>query len=118
MCLGLHLLVLEVTGRCNLSCSYCYRGGDSSRDIRDPLRLMDHIAGVNPYIINLSGGEPLIFNDLFNFAEIVKKTCRKLFLTTNGTLLNEERMYKLFQSGIHMIDISIDAYYNDTYGNL
>ncbi len=107
MCLGLHLLVLEVTGRCNLSCSYCYRGADSSRDIMDPFRLMDLIAGVNPYIINLSGGEPLIFNDLFNFAEMVKKNCRKLLLTTNGTLVENfpRNYFKIFDH----IQISLDG---------
>ena len=38
-----------------------------------------------------------------------------IFLFTNGTLLNEKRMFKILKTGLHMIDISTDAASNDTY---
>ncbi len=107
MYLGLHLLVLEITGRCNLSCSYCYRGSDSSKDISDTSKLMDNIAEINPHYINLSGGEPLLFKDLFDFAANIKRFCKKLLLTTNGTLVEDfpKSYFKIFDH----IQISIDG---------
>ena len=39
----------------------------------------------------------------------------KVTLTTNGTLLNEKKMIKLLDTGINLIDVSIDAFENDTY---
>jgi hypothetical protein len=36
-------------------------------------------------------------------------------LTTNGTIMNEKRTRKLLDSGVHMIDISIDAYSSGVY---
>lgn len=107
MCFNLHLLVLEVTGRCNLSCSYCYRGANSSKDLCESSYLIDLIEEVNPYFINLSGGEPLLFNNLFDFAKDIKKICRKLLLTTNGTLVTSfpRNHYKIFDH----IQISLDG---------
>ena len=62
---------------------------------------------MTPYFINLSGGEPLVFDGLFNFAKDIKKCCRKLILTTNGTLVeNYPRNY--FNIFDH-IQISIDG---------
>jgi MoaA/NifB/PqqE/SkfB family radical SAM enzyme len=36
-------------------------------------------------------------------------------ITTNGTILNEKRITKLLASGLHLIDISIDAFKDETY---
>ena len=47
--------------------------------------------------------------------DAVENSKTKVTLTTNGTLLNEKRMYKALKTGFHMIDISTDAYSNETY---
>ena len=47
--------------------------------------------------------------------EAVKNSGTKVTLTTNGTILNEKRMKKLMNTGLHMIDVSIDAFKEDTY---
>jgi len=36
-------------------------------------------------------------------------------LTTNGTIMNERRMGSLLESGLHLIDVSIDAFTPETY---
>ena len=40
---------------------------------------------------------------------------KEVTLTTNGTLLNKKKMKKLLDTGLHMIDISIDAFKEETY---
>ena len=42
----------------------------------------------------------------------------KSTLTTNGTLLNKKKMKKLLDTGLHMIDISIDAFKEETYSKV
>ena len=39
-------------------------------------------------------------------------------MTTNGTIMNEKRTQKLLESGVHMIDISIDAFNPETYAKI
>jgi MoaA/NifB/PqqE/SkfB family radical SAM enzyme len=39
-------------------------------------------------------------------------------LTTNGTIMNEKRARRLLDSGVHMIDISIDAHTPETYAKV
>jgi radical SAM protein with 4Fe4S-binding SPASM domain len=104
---SLHLVVLEVTGRCNLSCSYCYRGKSSSVDLQDSSLVLDQLAEINPYLINISGGEPLLFDDVFILAKDLKKICTRLLLTTNGTLVNEypKKYFQYFD----YIQISLDG---------
>jgi len=76
---GLHLVVLEVTGRCNLSCSYCYRGDATQSDLNDPSRVLDQLTETKPYFVNISGGEPLLLKDIFVFAEDLKRYVKASF---------------------------------------
>ena len=39
-------------------------------------------------------------------------------ITTNGTIMNEKRTRRLLESGVHLIDISIDAFKPDTYSKI
>jgi MoaA/NifB/PqqE/SkfB family radical SAM enzyme len=39
-------------------------------------------------------------------------------LTTNGTIMNEKRTQRLLDAGVHMIDISIDAFHPETYARI
>ena len=107
MNLGLHLVIAELTGRCNLSCSYCYRKNDLNIDISDQSILFDQLSEINPYFINISGGEPLLIDNLIYIAESLKKNCKRLLLTTNGLLIEKypRNSYKIFDS----IQLSLDG---------
>jgi radical SAM protein with 4Fe4S-binding SPASM domain len=89
MGLGLHLVTVEITGRCNLSCRHCYRGNDAHEDLIDFNLLLNQLAEITPYYITVSGGEPLLLEDVFYLAKGLKNVCQKLLLTTNGTLVRE-----------------------------
>lgn len=107
MALGLHLVVLEVTGRCNLSCNYCYRGNSKPVDLCDASSLLIQLTEMKPYFITVSGGEPLLFDDIIYIAKKLKKICKKLFLTTNGTLVENypKSSFRIFDD----VQISIDG---------
>lgn len=87
MDLGLHLVILEVTGSCNLFCHHCYCGEEKPKQIMDFELVLKELADVKPHYITISGGEPLLLENIFEIAKELKKLCQKLFLTTNGTLI-------------------------------
>lgn len=39
-------------------------------------------------------------------------------ITTNGTIMNEKRTQRLLDAGVHMVDISIDAFRPETYAKI
>lgn len=107
MSLGLHLVVLEVTGRCNLSCNYCYRSESAKLDLEDPSLLLGQLSEIRPHFITVSGGEPLLLKNVFALAKELKQVCKKLFLTTNGILVKEfpKSYFQVFDN----VQISLDG---------
>lgn len=116
--LGIYLLVIESTSRCNLKCEMCprnsfkYENGDVD---------LDSFKKISKYftpkiIVNLTGwGEPLLHPKLIEIINIVKKKGAKVGFTTNATLLDNEVSEKLIRSNLDFIDFSIDGGTQDTY---
>jgi len=107
----LRLLAWELTQRCNLKCKHC-RMDDQMEDkelsLEESLSLIDHLSPwANPTLI-LSGGEPLLREDLFEIIEHATSKNLRVVLATNGTLLNSEVAKKLKKSGVRRVSISLD----------
>jgi len=110
-------LRISVTDQCNLDCLYCR--GRAPREMRadeDPLSFDDivRLAGVfakhGVEKIRISGGEPLLREDLPVLVERLAAIpgVRRLGLTTNGTLLLE-KLAALKSAGLTHLNISLDA---------
>lgn len=86
-------LFISLTRACNLRCPYCYAyGGDPSPEQMDAIRivsLMDEARALGVERITFTGGEPLLYPDLFLLAEKGKKQGIEMELITNGTLIQE-----------------------------
>lgn len=94
-------LVLLLTARCNLSCSYCWQEGRSSRQemtwdvARTALELLLSSPRA-PRLLVLSGGEPLLAGDLFRRcveyvrARFPSSADLRIAVSTNGTLLDDD----------------------------
>jgi radical SAM protein with 4Fe4S-binding SPASM domain len=76
-------------------------------DLNDPSLILDQLTETKPYFINVSGGEPLLFKNLFVFAEDLKKLCKRILLTTNGTLVQQfpKDWFSIFDD----VQISLDG---------
>jgi len=84
-----------VTRNCNLSCVHCRaaaqrgpHGGELSTDTC--LRLLDEIRRVGEPIVILTGGEPLLRDDIFLIARYGTEKGLRMVMAPNGTLLTEE----------------------------
>jgi radical SAM protein with 4Fe4S-binding SPASM domain len=106
---------------CNLECSYCYAQNSRSKEVLSIEKLKAVVDSVcantdkkNKTFSFIGGGEPLVTWDVFEWSvNYIKKTTeksgfsRRITLTTNGTLLNEERILFLKENRIQL-SVSFD----------
>lgn len=107
-------LRISVTPRCNLKCFYCHREGYknpngtymSPREISEIVRAFLEF-GIKK--IKISGGEPLLREDLPEIVESISHSkIEEISLTTNGTLL-EVYAEILKDAGLHRVNVSLDT---------
>ena len=121
-------VMVDITEVCNLGCIHCTHpkfklsSSYNKRMINPEInkKMVDEVAkhgkGITKYIRYTSNGEPLVHPKSYEILQYaVDNSGTKVTLTTNGTLLKEKKMKKLLSTGLHMIDISIDAYSNEIY---
>jgi cyclic pyranopterin phosphate synthase len=112
-------LRISITNRCNVKCFYCHHDGIVPQDYEMTSKEIERIVRVAKEIgiekIRLSGGEPLIREDI---VEIVSKISsvgfRDISLTTNGVLL-EKYAEELYKVGLTRVNVSFDTLNPETY---
>lgn len=111
-------LVYEATMRCNLTCEFCYVGdllnleGEWSQEMT-----LDNLRRAFPQgelQVSLTGGEIFMRKDIMSVLDLFKdKGYSCGYLTTNGTIINDERadaLATLAQQGfLKHISVSIDG---------
>lgn len=123
--LSLKNISIEVTDRCNLSCSYCIRSkgvvantGDMEFEMfKDIVDQASQIPSVNSILIG-GYGEPLLYPHLIEGIKYIKtKRNGGIYtgFTTNGTLLNERWADNLIASGVDHVAISLNSSSRDKY---
>lgn len=110
----LRLVAWETTRNCNLSCIHCRAAatngpyaGELNTD--QAFTLLDQIAQVGKPIIILTGGEPLLRDDIFDIAKHGDSLGLRMVMAPNGTLITREVAQRMAQSGIRRISASIDG---------
>lgn len=107
-------LVAELTYRCPLACPYCSNPIDwSSSKYRQELttnewlHVIEQARSLGVLQLGLSGGEPLLRQDLEILVEKAAKLGLYTTLVTAATLLTRQRATKLREVGLDHIQISI-----------
>jgi len=121
-------IIVDITERCNYACIHCrhkqfskshyYRGLNMEKEINTKLvqEIKRYGKNITQYIRYSSNGEPLLHPLAYDFiSEAIRESGVPVTLTSNGSCINHERMRTLFDEGLYLIDISIDAYFPDTY---
>ena len=105
------IISLEVTLSCNCNCRHCDLGGiiKDEKQIKpeDYARLTRLL---NPPVVQISGGEPLLRKDIVDIVKAIKqsKGVPYLVFVTNGALLNENNYLQLHEAGVNQLSISLD----------
>ncbi len=116
----IRLVAWETTRRCNLACKHCRAVAedhpyDNELDTEASFKLLDQIREVGTPIIILTGGEPLLRDDIFDIASYGTKIGLRMVMAPNGTLLNEDNVQKMMDSGIKRISVSLDGSTAETH---
>lgn len=103
----------NTTRRCNLRCSHCYRdaGEQSPRELTtsEAKGLIAQAARAGFRLLILSGGEPLLRDDLEELVEFARETGLRPVLGTNGTLIDPPRAERLKKAGLAGAAVSLDS---------
>jgi len=108
------MVAWEVTRCCNLACIHCrasanYGPYPNELTTDEGLQLLDEIATFSKPVIILTGGEPLLREDIFEIAAYGDKKGLRMVLATNGTLVTGEIAGKMIKAGIQRVSVSIDG---------
>ena len=81
----------NVTGRCNMKCTFCewWKHKIPELSTKKALQAIDAVCSLGVPFFDLSGGEPLLRNDLITLAKRVASHGCLVSMNTNGTLLTE-----------------------------
>jgi sulfatase maturation enzyme AslB (radical SAM superfamily) len=124
-------IIVDATEMCNLACIHCphpdfkksaiYTGAKLELELNQKMvdEVRNYGKGSTQYIRYTSNGEPLIHPNIFDMLKYAKEySGTYVTLTTNGRLLKGERLEKLLGTNIDLVDISIDAYKEETYSQI
>ncbi len=108
------VVVWNVGQRCNLKCVHCY---SQSKDIeypnelntKDAKAMLDGLAEYGAPVILFSGGEPLMREDLMELITYARDKGLRAVISTNGTLITEEKAEELKKFGLSYVGISLDG---------
>ncbi len=111
-----HIVAWNLTKRCNLACAHCYISAGSWQATSDELsteeclRILDEVLDVNPNpMLILTGGEPLLRDDLEVLVERASSQGATVVVGTNGTRLTAERIATLMAAGLKGVAVSVDS---------
>ncbi|MBR3766729.1 MAG: GTP 3',8-cyclase MoaA [Clostridia bacterium] len=118
----INYLRISVTKRCNLNCSYCGSKRITKEKELTPEEikiLVSAFAEKGIKKVRLTGGEPLLREDITEIAREIKsiKGIKALYITTNGILLKEKAL-ALKEAGVDGVNISIDTLDPEKYHEL
>lgn len=110
----LRMLAWELTRNCNLNCIHCRasasKGPHSGElSLKECQKIIDDISLFASPTIILTGGEPLMREDIFDIIDYGRKKNLRLVMAINGTLLTDEKAQMLKEKGIQRISLSLDG---------
>ncbi|HMM48123.1 MAG TPA: radical SAM protein [Miltoncostaeaceae bacterium] len=107
------VVVWNCTRRCNLACLHCYSDSDPHRHpemtTEEGIAFLDDIARFGVPAVLFSGGEPLVRRDIFTLIAAARERDLPVTLSSNGTLITEERAERLAELGVRYAGISLDG---------
>jgi len=100
---------LAITTRCNLSCPGCYALQPSAGPELTPAELcglIDQWSQMRIFQLAVGGGEPLLYEGLFEVLSYARQQGIVPNLTTNGVLLTAEVVRRLEEAGVSKVNLS------------
>jgi len=108
------VVVWNCTKQCNLYCDHCYAAAETEpapgeMTTAEGKQFLDELAAFGAPVVLFSGGEPLAREDLVELVAHASDAGLRPVLSTNGTLLTEERAAALREAGLKYVGVSVDG---------
>src|SRR5512146_3551278 len=101
----------EVTDSCTCYCKHCDHGGprDGSRNLQ-PADYRRYMEALRPCVVQVSGGEPLMRDDVVEIVGNIKRGSGVpyLILVSNWSHMTEEKYLQLHDVGVDQFSVSLD----------
>ena len=109
----LQLVAWEVTRSCNLFCAHCRASAGNGQyqgelDTQECYDIIDQILTVEKPVLILTGGEPLIREDIFSIAEYAARKGLRVVMGSNGTLITPSIAARLKDIPLSRVSVSLD----------
>jgi heme b synthase len=110
----LRVIAWEVTRRCEFTCRHC-RGSAENRSYENELsgsecrRVLEGIAAAGRPIVILTGGEPMMREDIYDIARYGSDLGLRMVLAPCGPLVTDESVRRMKDADIRRISLSIDG---------
>jgi len=108
------VVIWNLIRRCNLTCKHCYSisadthfPGELSTD--EVFTVMDDLKAFKVPVLILSGGEPLLREDIFDIAKRAKAKGFYVGLSSNGTLIDENNIGRIAECDFNYVGVSLDG---------
>ncbi len=108
------IVVWNSTKQCNLNCVHCYASAT-----KEPLELelttdegkalLEDLANYGCPVVIFSGGEPFMRGDLMELIEYANTLNLRPVISSNGTLITEEKAKEAKRAGVKYIGVSLDG---------
>jgi radical SAM protein with 4Fe4S-binding SPASM domain len=104
----------NVTAKCNLKCAHCYINAKDSKlpnelSTEGAKMLVHQIIEVSRPLLILSGGEPLLRDDIYEIIRYGADRGLRMGMGSNGSLIDDDVSRRLKDAGMETVAISLDS---------
>jgi MoaA/NifB/PqqE/SkfB family radical SAM enzyme len=111
----LPILLLFVTDKCNLRCSMCgvWQHAEPGKDngeltTEEWKAVIRSAVKLRTILLSITGGEAILRPDVFEIIRYARENGISVHLCSNGTVLNNDNVDRLRESGVNTVSISIE----------
>ena len=104
----------NITLRCPLKCAHCYvdageREAEGVLSTQEAFGVIDQICETGNPVVVLSGGEPLMREDIYAIARYGTEQGLRMVMGTSGMLIDRTTAEQLREAGIKAVAVSLDS---------
>ena len=117
------LIAWELTREsCNLDCIHCRAAAafgpyPNELTTEECYKFLDDVASFSNPIMIMTGGEPMLRDDIWDIAKYGTKLGLRMVMAPCGFLVTEETAQKMIDSGIQRVSFSIDGATAESHDN-
>lgn len=100
-----------IIGACNLKCVHCYGNAEELPKVAvstaEAMKIVERLQEANVMRVVISGGEPLLRDDIYDVIDALVNSRISVVLGTNGSFVDKEHVHRL--RACTRVEISLDA---------